>query len=409
MKVGQPRRRWARSAAIAATATATLILGACAGGSDNGGGSSTSGTGTTAQTGPIDIAYLNALTGDFAVAGKPEQQGVKLAIKQINDAGGVCDRQLRLAASEDDQGQANLSVAGLRKLVQEDNQKLIIGPGITPPGLATAPVAEKLGVFFMLETAQREPWEGTKYVFSNISPQDTYSPLIADYLGQQMGDGAKKVAILYANVPYGQAGDELLQKEAADRGWDVVVNEAFDPSQFKFTAQVQKVANANPDGVMIWGAATPADAQVLKQLVGAGYDGPITGDVAMTLPFIPKIAGKASERIVAPSQISYANPDEQTQQFLDTYQQTYNEPATFLPGAAFDAVHLIAEAIKKADCKTDPDSVVAAMDGLTYQGVSGTFNYSSDYKGGPQADSFKPITYRNGQYATPDNVTSPSS
>lgn len=398
-----PRQRssWKRVTGTVAAAGVALLLVACAGESDD------DESGSGGETGPIDIAYLNALTGDFAVAGKPEQQGVQLAIKQINAAGGVCDRKLRLAASEDDQGQANLSVAGLRKLVQEDGQELIIGPGITPPGLATAPVAEKLGVFFMLETAQREPWEGTKYVFSNISPQDTYSPLIADYLAQQMGEGPKKVAILYANVPYGQAGNELLTAEAEERGWDLAVDEAFDPTQFKFTAQVQKVVRANPDGVMIWGAATPADAQVLKQLVGAGYDGPITGDAAMTLPFIPEIAGKASENIVAPSQISYANPDDQTQKFLDSYQQAYDEPPTFLPGAAYDAVHIIGEAIEKADCKTDAESVATAMDGLSYKGVSGQFDYSADYKGGPQASSFKPITYRNGEYATPDDVTAP--
>ena len=392
-----------RAIALAATLAATVALTACAGGSD----SSDSGSSSSDESSPIDFAYLNALTGDFAVAGKPELQGVRLAVKQINDAGGVCKRDLRLAATEDDQGQANLSVAGLRKLVQERGQKLIIGPGITPPGLATAPIAEQLKVFFMLETAQREPWDGRKYVFSNISPQDTYAPLIADYLEQRMGDKAGKVAILYANVPYGQAGNKLLQAEARKRGWDVAVDEGFDPSQFKFTAQVQKVARAKPDGVMIWGAATPADAQVLKQLVDGGYDGPITGDVAYTLPFIPEIAGAAAEKIVAPSQISYAEPDEQTKAFLDSYRSTYDEPATFLPGAAFDAVHIIGEAIKKADCKTDPDSVVAAMDGLSYKGVSGEFDYTADYKGGPQGASFKPITFRDGEYATPEDVSAP--
>jgi hypothetical protein len=112
-------------------------------------------------------------------------------------------------------------------------------------------------------------------------------------------------------------------------------------SAVEFTAQVQKVARAKPDGVMIWGAATPADAQVLKQLVGAGYDGPITGDVAYTLPFIPEIAGAAAEKIVAPSQISYAEPDEQTKAFLDSYRSTYDEPATFLPGNS-DIINFLA-------------------------------------------------------------------
>ena len=97
-----------------------------------------SSTGSSSESGPIKFGYLNALSGAYAVAGLPELNGAKLAVKDINAAGGVCKRQIALAATADDQGQANLSVAGLRKLAQQDNLKLIIGPGITPPGLATA-------------------------------------------------------------------------------------------------------------------------------------------------------------------------------------------------------------------------------------------------------------------------------
>jgi branched-chain amino acid transport system substrate-binding protein len=225
---------------------------------------------------------------------------------------------------------------------------------------------------------------------------------------KKLGSGAHKVAIVYAAVPYAQAGFTQLQSLAKAAGWKLVDTDSYDPGGLSFNSQASKVASANPDGLMIWGAATPADAQVLKQLVDGGYDGPITGDVAYTLPFIPEIAGAAAEKIVAPSQISYAEPDEATKAFLDSYRSTYNEPATFLPGAAFDAVHIIAEAIKRADCKTDPDSVVAAMDGLSYKGVSGEFDYTTEYKGGPQGASFKPITFRDGQYATPEDVTAPS-
>ena len=395
------RRRWYRRMSLAMIATAALGLSACAGGDDDGGESSGGGS---AEQGPIEFGYLNALTGDFAVAGKPELQGVQLAVRHINEAGGVCGRQLELAATQDDQGQANLAVAGLRKLVQQENQKIIIGPGITPPGLATAPVAEQLKVWFMLETAQREPWEGREYVFSNISPQDTYSPLIADYLEQQMEGGGKEVAIVYANIPYGQAGQKLLLAEAEERGWDVTVNEGYDPSQFKFTSQAQKIAQSKPDGVLMWGAATPGDAQVLKQIRQSGYDGPMAGDVALSLPFVPEIAGQAAETIVAPSQLNFVDPDAATKKFLDAYQSAYDETPTFLPGAAYDAVHIIGEAVKKNDCKTDPKALAAAMDGLDYRGVTGEFKYTKEYRGGPQADSFRPVTFRDGEYAVPDDV-----
>ena len=120
---------------------------------------------------PIKFGYLNALTGPYAVAGVPELNGIRLAIAHINAAGGVCNRQLQLAATEDDQGQPNLSTAGLRKLVQQEGLKIVIGPGITPPALATAPLAESLKIFYMVEVAQRvhRPLQGDPPVLQDVA------------------------------------------------------------------------------------------------------------------------------------------------------------------------------------------------------------------------------------------------
>jgi hypothetical protein len=60
-------------------------------------------------------------------------------------------------------------------------------------------------------------------------------------------------------------------------------------------------------------------------------------------------------------------------------------------------VHIIAAAVKRAGCKTDPTSMAKAMIGLTYNGVDGTYRYTAKYKGGPLGSSFFPITYSNGR------------
>ena len=347
--------------------------------------------------GTIDFGYLNALSGPYAVAGGPELSAVKLAVTDINAAGGVCGSKLNLKATADDQGQANLSVAGLRKLVQQDGVKIVIGPGITPPMRAIAPVAESLKVFTIGETAQRDPWQGRTYIFSSVTPQDVYAPLMVNWLAKKLGPGKHKVGILYANVPYAQSGYDLLKGIIAKRGWTLSVSDNWDVTKFDFTAQAQKLAQSNPDAVLFWGAATPADAQILKQVRDAGYKGPAVGDVAYTLPFIPSTAGDAASTIVAPSQLNSVKPDAATKKFLTGYQKATKQPATFLSGQAYDNVHLIAAAVKRAGCKSDPDSLAKAMNGLTYSGVNGKYSYSSSYKGGPLGSSFFFITYKNGQ------------
>lgn len=390
-----------RSAVSVMTAVVAAIAVAACGSSNSsssasGGGTSSSG-GSSSSGGTIKFGFLNALSGAYAVAGGPELNGAKLAVKDINASGGVCGSQIALGATADDQGQANLSVAGLRKLAQQDNLKYILGPGITPPGLADGPIAESLKVWFMVQTAQRQPWQGRTYVTSSVTPQDVEGQLVFNYMKNKLGPGPHKVAIVYAAVPYAQVGYQQLNALAKAAGWQVVDADSYDPTAVTFDSQASKVAQANPDGLMIWGAATPADAQILKQIRNAGYKGPAVGDVAFSLPFIPADAGPAADTIVTFSQLSTVNPTPQVQKFLTGYKAAYHQDATYLPGASYDAVHILAAAIKKAGCKTDSTSVAQAMNGLTYTGVNGPYSYSASYRGGPPASSFKQITYKNGK------------
>jgi ABC-type branched-subunit amino acid transport system substrate-binding protein len=384
MSISQRRIRWIALALFVAAAASVSVASALAGGGKK-------------SAGTIDIGYLNALSGPYAVAGGPELSAVKLGVTDVNASGGVCSKKVRLAATADDQGQANLSVAGLRKLVQQNGLKIIIGPGITPPMRAAAPVAEALKVFIIGETAQRDPWQGRKYVFSSVTPQDIYAPLMVSYMAKKLGPGKHKVGILWANVPYAQFGFELLKSAIAQRGWEIVASDNWDVTKFDFTSQAQKITTSNPEGLFFWGAATPADAQILKQVRSSGYTGPAVGDVAYTLPFIPTVAGNAAAAtIVAPSQLNTVNPDPATKKFLAAYKKSAKSDATFLAGQAYDVVHIIAAAVKRAGCKDDPTSLSKAMIGLTYKGVNGVYNYTSKYKGGPLGKSFFEITYKDG-------------
>ena len=389
--MGHSRTRWGRMAAGGLLAVAVAIaLTAC-------GGSSSSG-GTSSSSGPIKFGFLDALSGAYAVAGAPELDGAKLGVQDVNSAGGVCGRKLQLAGTADDQGQANLSIDGLRKLVSQDGLKFVIGPGITPPALAAAPVAESLKAWFMVQTAQRQPWAGRTYVFSDVTPQDVEGNVVFNYVKKKLGPGHHRVAIVYAAVPYAQVGYQQLKQLSTAAGWSVVAAPSYDPTALTFTSQATQVAQAKPDAVMVWGAAAPGDAKVIKQIRASGYTGPIVGDVSLSLPFIPADAGSAANGLISFSQLNTISPTPAIKKFLNAYQTAYKQGATYLPGAAYDAVHILAAAIKRSGCKTDATSVSKAMIGLAYQGVNGTYHYSTGYKGGPPlASSFRPVTFQNGK------------
>jgi branched-chain amino acid transport system substrate-binding protein len=378
-------------------AVVAMLAAGCGSSSSSSGGSGSSDSGT--QTGPIKLGYVNALTGAYAVLGGPEFNGVKLAVKEINEAGGVCKRQFEVASTVDDQGKPNLSVAGIRKLAAQKDLAVVFGPGITPNAIAAAPIAEQLKKVFIVETAQRDPWQDRKYVYSVLTPQDVVGTLIAKYASDKLGAGNHKVAILNAAVPYAQNGGDQLHALAKKAGWDVVLTDTYDPTALSFTSQASKVAKANPDALLVWGAGAPGDAQLIKQVRAAGYKGPAVGDIIWTLPFIPQVAGAAADTMVGFTQLNNVDPPAAVKQFLTNYQATYKEEATFLSAASYDGVHVVAEAIKKAGCKTDSTSITEAMTGLQYEGVNGPWNYTADYKGGPPADSFHAATFDQGKPA----------
>jgi branched-chain amino acid transport system substrate-binding protein len=378
---------------VLAAGALALSVAACAGSGDE----ESSGSGAS-ESGPIKIGYVNALTGAYAVLGGPEYNGAKLAVSDINAAGGVCDRQLDISTNVDDQGKPNLSVAGIRKLAADPDIPVVFGPGITPNAIAAAPVAESLKKVFVVETAQRDPWEGRKYVFSVLTPQDIVGELIIEHAKKTLKDG-DTVAILNAAVPYAQNGGDQLRGLAKENGWKIVASDTYDPTALSFTSQASKVAKADADALLIWGAGAPGDGQLLKQVRAAGYEGPAIGDIIWTLPFIPDVAGKAAETMVGFTQLNNVDPTPEVEKFLTGYQKTYDEEATFLSAASYDGVHVVAEAIKKADCKTDSTAIAEAMVGLQYEGVNGPWNYTEDYKGGPPSESFKATTFKDGKPA----------
>ncbi|MEY2534799.1 MAG: branched-chain amino acid transport system substrate-binding protein, partial [bacterium] len=307
-------------------------------------------------------------------------------------------------AQVDDQGQPNLSVAGIRKLGAQEDLSVVFGPGLTPNAIAAAPIAESLKKVFIVETAQRDPWDKRKYVFSVLTPQDVVGELIVKRMGETLGSGSHKIAILNAAVPYAQNGADQLKDLSQKNGWDVVLTDTYDPTAVSFTSQASKVAKANPEGLLIWGAGAPGDAQLIKQVRAAGYKGPAVGDIIWTLPFISEVAGAAAETMVGFTQLNNVDPPANVEKFLTGYKAAYDEEATFLSAASYDGVHVVAEAIKKAGCKADSTSIANAMVDLKYDGVNGPWNYTADYKGGPPSESFNAATFKDGKPAFAEPV-----
>ena len=381
---------WRRAVAGVGTAGLVLALAACGGGS---GGSSGSG-GSAKET--YTFGVLNSLTGDLGAVGQQERKGIDLAVKQINDGGGVDGHKLAVEYF-DDQGSVNQTTVGFKQLAGK-KYPVILGPGITASSQAVAPLADQYGVTEILFVAQPATANGTKNVFETAPPQDAASKAMVEYAAKA---GAKTAALITAANPYGQNGNTGVSNAAKAAGMSIVSNDTWDPSKFDFTAQASKVAGLNPDVVFLYGAGGTSDALLLKAVRAAGYQGKVVGDLSYSTSTIPQAAGPAADTVVAFSPIDFGNPQGDTKTFIDAYKAAYNENPTALSAYGYAGVKVAAAGIQKAG-KADGNAIAAAIQGLNYKSVVGTLAWTKDYHGGPEsAGTYKPVSFKNGQYAPP--------
>lgn len=369
-----------------------LGLAACGSSGGSGGSAGSAGAGTN---NPYTIGIIDATTGTYGPVGIDELDGVKLAIKQINASGGVNGHKLKLQLV-DDQGSVSLSTVGFKRLALQDQIPVILGPGITPPAEADAPLAQQYKAVELNYVAQSDTWQNRPYVFAMVTPQTLLADAMVKYMTKV--EHVTKAEILYANVPFGVLGMKELKAAAKQHGLTITGTNSWDVTKFDFTSQAAQVASANPEGLFLWGAGTPSDAQALKAVRAQGYTGKIVGDVTYAEGDIPKIAGdKASSSVVGMSQINYAQPNAGTKSFLTAFKSSYGHLPDYLAGASYDSIHILKKAIEKAR-SYNAAAIDKALIGLSYSGVNGSYNFSSKYRGGPGEGSYVAVTFKNGQY-----------
>ena len=342
----------------------------------------------------VKAGVILSIEGIFSSIGVPERQGIELAVEQINAAGGVGGKQIELVVY-DDGGDQVKAVQLANRLIYEDKVEVSFGPTVTPTGEMITPIFEQNGVLMIGFIAQEYVWRGTSYIFMSL-PSDGINAE-AMVLHAKRHANAANIAVAYANVPYGVNGNKFIRQMAEKHGVNVVAEEKWGETDIDFTAQANRLKGEGPDAILIWGSCAVADAQFIKALREAGENAPIVGNLCIPSPHTAEIAGEGA---VAFSVVDYANPDAETQAFLNAFSEKFGSFPIPFAATSYDGVHLWAKAVERAGGKTDSDSVAAAMIGVEHKGISGQYHITEDNHHGMSAEAYKPIVLQNGQWVS---------
>lgn len=339
-------------------------------------------SGKSEKDGPIKIGAVFPLTGGSAYQGKSFKQSIDLAAKEINAKGGVLGRKIEVLY-EDDKSVPAEGVNAAQKLITQDKVSSILGAFNSSVSLAVRGVTEQNKVVQITpgSTADDITSPGHSYMFRNLMPNNAQGPAIAKYATEELG--VKKVAILAENTDYGHSGVDSYQKTAEKLGAKVVAVEYYNLGDKDFVAQLTKIKNLHPDGVFIAGLITEG-AQILKQADNLGIKAQWLGLGGFTNDQFYKLSEGAAEGMV---HVSYFEPGAydyfpDSKDFVENYKKEYSVNPDMYAASGYEAMYILAEAIKKAG-SDDREAIKEAMKKIKdLPGVTGptTFDQNGQAK-----------------------------
>lgn len=318
---------------------------------------------------PFVIGVAIPLTGIASLVGEAERDGIQLATDEINAAGGIDGRMVKLVI-EDDGTDPTKSVSAIKKLIDTDHADVLIGGTWDFIANAVIPVLEsEKRVMISAATLPDSLERPSQYLFEDYSSIASNQSAVERYLAGIKGDTVVTISI---NNTWGQAHLAMFKAAIAASGKGPakeVVLPDFDSNDLQ--AQLTLIKPLQPDVILI--ALNFADSpNFLAKKVALGVSGKVLAHYNLENAYENGSVPKSLLNGV--TVFAFSNP---TSEFAEKFMQTYGKAPPDYADTAYDAVYLYKAAIENAHGKTDTDSVIAGLRKITdYQGASGRVDFS---------------------------------
>ncbi len=327
---------------------------------------------------PIRIGQIAPSSGSGAEFGRFEANGAKLAMAEINAAGGVLGRPLEIVA-EDDQTTNPGAVLAFSRLAGRDDIVAFLGPAPSTQNHAIAPDVIKAARPLMFGgTDPALTHAGNKWVF-RCRPNDSYSArVIADFGAKDLGK--KKWAIVHSTDAFGTSGMKLLVAALNKLELTPALVQGYANQQPDFTAVVLALKQSGADLVATY-FTFPNDLAVFaRQLRQLGVSTPWIGSPSIVATSSLNLAGPA---LFGTYGVADSDPaaSPQASAFAKLYENAYKSRPDMFGAWTYDGLHILAQAMTTAG-NTDPEAMRRAI--LTikgYKGAEGTYSFDANGDG----------------------------
>lgn len=340
----------------------------------------------------IKIANIVELSGPGTTAGTVFKNGVELAVKEINENGGVLGKKIENYTVDT---QTNPGVAkGLTQKAVEDGVFAIFGP-VYSGSIMVSMAESKRGEVpnFTGGEAASITAQGNPYVFRTAFGQSTSFPKLAKFINTK----AKTLAVIYVNNDFGKGGRDTLTKLLADGPTKIVADISTDAGQVDFSAAVLRAKQSNADAIFAY-TNEEESARLLRELKKQGWTKPVIGETTLTGQKVIELAGDAANGAMAHVGLTVDAPNPEMLKFKAKYYQAYGSISDHNGIKGYTGMYVLKAAIEKVG-KLDRKAVAQAIHGIQisakkHPGV--IMDVSFDDKGDLDRESFL-IEVKNGR------------
>ncbi|MET0351657.1 MAG: ABC transporter substrate-binding protein [Rhizobacter sp.] len=342
--------------------------------------------GAHAQTGPVKIAGIMELSGSGATPGTNFNNGVKLAVKEINAAGGILGRQVDYQPVDT---QTNPGVAkALAQKAVDDGAYVVLGPVHSGSMLVTMAETRRAEVTnFTGGEAASITQQGNPYVFRSSFTQLTSMPKVARYIKDTVK--AKSVALIYTNNDYGKGGHDAMLKALEAQGIKVAVDVSTDPQQVDFSAAVLRVKQSDADALFLY-TLEEESARALRELRKQGYAKPVIGETTAVSQKTIELAGDAANGMVGHVGLTVDAPQPRIKAFDERFLREYKYKSEHNGMKGYISMYVVkamTERLGRFDSKALSESLHGAkISAAQYPGV--LMDLSFDANGDLDRESF---------------------
>jgi branched-chain amino acid transport system substrate-binding protein len=331
---------------------------------------------TAGAAGDIPVGVYGALTGDQAAFGTSTVRGVRIAAEEINAAGGVLGRKIRLVV-EDDQGKGEEAATVVTKLITSNDVAALIGENSSNQSLAAAPIAQANGVP-MISPSSTNPavTEKGEYIFRVCFTDPYQGKALAAFARRNLKLDTAAILQDQKN-DYSVGLSEVFRREFESLGGKIVAQQSYSGGDTEFRPQLTTIKKASPQALFIPGFYTEV-GQIAIQARDLGLTVPLLGGDGWDSPAVIKIGGRSIEGSYFSDHYFVGDTRPVVQKFVTEFEKRHGTKPEATAALGYDTLYIWANAARRAgsvDRKAVRDQIAATKD---YQGVSGIISMGAD-------------------------------